>query len=58
MDITLADTDTQIAACFPVMAQLRPHLVEADFVARVLVMRAQGFQLASLSDGGPWRLFG
>ncbi len=55
MDITLADTDTQIAACFPVMAQLRPHLVEADFVARVLVMRAQGFQLASLSDGGQVR---
>lgn len=55
MDITLADTDAQIAACFPILAQLRPHLVEVEFIARVLLMREQGFQLASLSDGGQVR---
>lgn len=55
MTITLAETDAQIAACFAVMAQLRPHLVEAEFVARVRRMQAQGFQLASLSDGGEVR---
>lgn len=55
MKITLADTDAQIAGCFAVMAQLRPHLVEAEFVARVQLMQAEGFRLAALSDGGQVR---
>jgi len=55
MEVALADTDAQIAACFAVMAQLRPHLVEAEFVARVRRMQAQGYQLASLSDDGQVR---
>ncbi len=55
MDIALADTDAQIGACFAVMAQLRPHLAEADFVVRVRRMQAEGFRLAALSDGGQVR---
>jgi len=54
-DIALAETDAQIAACFPTMAQLRPHLAEAEFVARVRRMQAQGYQLAFVSDGGQVR---
>lgn len=27
--------DDQIVRCFPVMVQLRPHLVEAEFVSRI-----------------------
>lgn len=48
--IALAETDAVIARCFPVMAQLRPHLAAADFVARVRRQQAQGFLLAFLTD--------
>src|SRR5436853_6178505 len=53
MLIALAETDTDIARCFAVMAQLRPHLVEKDFVARVRGMQREGFHLACVeTDGG------
>lgn len=50
MTIKLAETDADIARCFPVMQQLRPHLVETDFVARVRRMQLEGFHLAFLAD--------
>jgi GNAT superfamily N-acetyltransferase len=53
--IALAQTDSAIARCFPVMAQLRPHLVETDFVARVRRMQAEGFLLAFLEEDGAVR---
>ena len=55
MNISLATTDAAIAGCFPVMAQLRPHLVESDFVARVRRMQAAGFHLAALEADGTVR---
>ncbi len=33
--ITLANTEREIRRCFPVMAQLRPHLGEDEFVAQI-----------------------
>ena len=48
--ITRATTDDQIRRCFPVMAQLRPHLDEAEFVARVRRQQQDGYELAFLSD--------
>ena len=53
--IALAESDTDILRCFPVMLQLRPHLVEAEFVARVRGMQAQGFRLARLEEDGAVR---
>jgi len=50
--VALAESDADIARCFPVMAQLRPHLVEAEFVARVHRMRQAGFHLAALTEDG------
>ena len=50
--IRLATTDATIASCFPVMHQLRPDLVAADFVARVRRMQSEGFHLAYLETGG------
>lgn len=50
--INFATTDDEVARCFPVMHQLRPHLVENEFVARVARMRPNGFLLASLEDEG------
>ena len=48
--ITRATTDNQIRRCFPVMAQLRPHLGEAEFVTRVRKQQRDGYELAFLSD--------
>ena len=33
MTIAVAETDAEIAACFPVVQELRPHLRADDFVA-------------------------
>ena len=48
----LAETDGEISRCFGVMAYLRPHLLEADFVGRVRAQEAQGYRLAFLEDDG------
>lgn len=50
--VYLAETATEIARCFAVMAYLRPHLVADEFVARVKAQQAQGFQLAYLESEG------
>lgn len=48
--IRLAETDADIARCFPVMQQLRLHLDAGGFVARVRRMQGEGFALAFLED--------
>jgi GNAT superfamily N-acetyltransferase len=50
--IDFATTAEDVARCFPVMQQLRPHLVESEFVARIDRMRPNGFLLAALEDDG------
>jgi GNAT superfamily N-acetyltransferase len=47
-----AVTDRDIAGCFDVMAELRPHLKRESFVPRVRSMEPDGFRLAFISDGG------
>ncbi|HEX5317821.1 MAG TPA: GNAT family N-acetyltransferase [Stellaceae bacterium] len=55
-----AETAAEIAACFPVMVQLRPHLAGAEeLVARVTRQRAEGYRLlAEWRDGTPVALAG
>lgn len=58
--IEIAD-EAGLAACWPVMRQLRPHLVSLDeFAQRVARQRASaGYRLfASLADGQPVALAG
>ena len=50
MAIALATTREDIQRCFPVMAELRPHFVEAEFVARVERQQKDGYHLAFLTD--------
>jgi GNAT superfamily N-acetyltransferase len=51
--IAIATTPAQIAACFPVMSQLRPKIPREDFVERVQELAgATGLTLAFLEDGG------
>jgi GNAT superfamily N-acetyltransferase len=55
MQIRLAQTDADINAGFPVMTQLRPHLIQNEFVDRVRRQEKAGFHLALLEDGGQVR---
>jgi GNAT superfamily N-acetyltransferase len=52
MEIRIASTDEEIAACFPVMQTLRPHLVESGFVPLVRRLEAGGYRLAYLQESG------
>lgn len=53
MNIRIATTDSEIAACFPVMRELRPHLVQEQFLARIRSQEHAGYRLAYVraSDG-------
>jgi GNAT superfamily N-acetyltransferase len=48
--IALAETETAIAACFPVMVQLRPHLTAETFVERIRGQQHEGYRLVALTD--------
>lgn len=50
--VYIAAADTEIAACYPVMRELRPHISEEEFVARVRRLEAMGYRLAVLQDAG------
>jgi len=52
MKISLAETDADIARCFPVMVQLRPQLREDEFVARIRRKRTESYELAFVEDDG------
>lgn len=55
-----AESEEEVAACFPVMAQLRPDLQDAaEFVARVMRQRGDGYRLlAAWRDAAPVGLAG
>lgn len=50
MDIAIAKSDAEIAACFEVLKQLRPKLKADTFVEDVRRMQRQGYVLAGLLD--------
>jgi GNAT superfamily N-acetyltransferase len=50
--VILAETESDVRACWPVLAQLRGHLDEASFALAVEQQRAEGFQLAFIREGG------
>ncbi|MGO4306040.1 GNAT family N-acetyltransferase [Cupriavidus sp. RAF12] len=53
VQIRRIDTGAEVAACFPLMQQLRPHLADADeFVARWRRQADVGYRLAGLWDDG------
>ena len=50
--IALAVEDDEIQGCYPVMAELRPHVSAEEFLPRVRrQMEIDGYKLAYLSDG-------
>ncbi len=50
MTIVIVTTESEFRRCFTVMAQLRTHLAEDQFVAQVQLQQLQGYQLACLGD--------
>jgi GNAT superfamily N-acetyltransferase len=51
-DISLAQTDAEIQACFPVFKVLRPHLSETDFLPQIHRQQSQGYQILTLAKDG------
>lgn len=52
LHITEIQTPADIAATYPVIVQLRPHLSTDDYVALIERLgREQGYRLAALKDG-------
>lgn len=52
VQIKFADTPAEVDRCYPVIAQLRPHLTADSFPATVARLAAgTGFRLAYLTDG-------
>ena len=50
MNIHNAQSDAEIAACYPVLKQLRPKLNETTFLSDIRRMQAGGYILLSLAD--------
>jgi GNAT superfamily N-acetyltransferase len=48
--IEVAVSDEQIAACYPVMRELRPHIEARAFVQIVRAMQREGYCLAFATD--------
>lgn len=59
-DIRLIENEAEVAACFPLMQQLRPHLSsEEEFVSRWRRQAAAGYRLMALWHAdGPTALAG
>ena len=53
--IVEAQSAEQIRRCFPVMKQLRTHLEESDFVARMRRQMTTGFCLVCVEEDGAMR---
>ena len=51
MHYRFAETDEEILACYPVMAELRPHILKQEFVTQVRRQQKNGYCLACLEDG-------
>ncbi|MEJ2362422.1 MAG: GNAT family N-acetyltransferase [Gammaproteobacteria bacterium] len=52
VEIKSVKSDKEIAACFSVMAQLRPHLIRDEFVSRVRSQMQEGYRMACALDAG------
>ena len=52
MSVIIAQKEADIRKCWPVMAQLRPHLSEDAFVAAVRRQSKEGYRLACIRRKG------
>lgn len=50
MPMTLANSDNEIMATYPVMLELRPGMTEEEYLVRVQAQQVQGYRLAFLEQ--------
>lgn len=50
MNIRIATTDFEIAACYPAMRELRPHIEKDEFLSRVRSQKKTGYRLAFVEE--------
>ncbi len=51
-EIHEANSDADIARCFPVMHELRPHISESEFLPRIRRQMQAGYRLAFAESNG------
>ena len=52
MEVKLCTTESDIAKCWQVLFELRPHLLAVEFVPMVTEMINEGYQLAFIEEDG------
>ena len=52
MSVAVAQSRKEIQRCYPVIAQLRPHLSESDFLECVERQAGESYRLAFVEDAG------
>jgi len=52
MSVILASTRKEFVGCYPVVAQLRPHLSESEFLKRVEAQTQEGYRIAFVEHEG------
>ncbi len=52
MEIKLCTSAEDILKCWAVLLELRPHLLQATFVATIQQMQEEGYQLAYIEEEG------
>ena len=52
MEIKKCTSDNDIAKCWQVIVELRPHLIESEFINTVKEMVSEGYQLAFIEEDG------
>jgi GNAT superfamily N-acetyltransferase len=52
MNINFANSDSDLARCFPIMVQLRPQLIQSEFIDKVKHQQQSGYFLAYLEESG------
>lgn len=50
MNIRIATTDSEIAACYSAMRELRPHIAKDEFLSRVRSQEKTGYRLAFVEE--------
>ena len=50
MNIHIATSDKDIAACYPVMRELRPHIAEDQFLVRTRRQQSAGYRFAMVQE--------
>ena len=48
--IKLADSDKDILACYSLMSELRPSILEDEFLNQIQLQKSEGYSLAYLKD--------